>query len=172
MTDEEKKLVIDFTRDYYEYALTKNEKGEPTDCIERYVDYRDEFPESAVGKILASDDPECIFFDTVNEWDINCDDWAYEDRFFIKLENFAKEHKLDIDECRDVVYDNFCWTYPESFLNPDVNVVIGINSGDMNHDFVDHNILNYNKLQILFFYYFFTNKLRVSKKRHKFATWF
>lgn len=139
MTDEQKDLIINFTKDYYRLSLRKDDEF----CIERYVDYRDEFPQSTIKEILSSDNPTECFDENVLDWDINCDDWYYQDDFFSKLEEYVATINVDIDEARDIVYDNFCWTYPDDFLNPTFKAVIEIDTGDGNYDFVLHNLCNW-----------------------------
>lgn len=129
--------VLDFTKNYYRWALKDN------DCIERYVDYRDSFPNSAVEEILESDTPIQTFDEIVFDWDCRSDDWLYETEFFNELEQFCETKGIDFEQARDCIYENFYWVYPESFLNPDVDVVITVDAGDMNYDFSCHNILNY-----------------------------
>lgn len=139
MTDEIEKKIIEFTQDYYKLSLRENDKF----YIERYVDYRDEFPKSDIKEILQSDNPRDTFNDIICDMDVNCDDWYYEDEFFRKLKSFCEENKVDEDEARNIVYENFNWCYPDSFLNPDVSTMWIINHGDMNYDYTLHNILNY-----------------------------
>lgn len=139
MTEEMSKKVIEFTQDYYKYSLRNDDKF----CIERYVDYRDEFPESDIDKILTSDKPLEMYDQIIMDWEIQCDDWYYEDEFFSQLKSFCEENEIEEIDARNVVYETFSWVYPDSFLNPDVSTMWIINHGDMNHDFVYHNILNY-----------------------------
>lgn len=140
MTNETKDKVIQYTREYYKYSLMSDGT-----TIERYVDYRDKFPTSLIEKILRSDNPEECFFEETNNMDFYADDWSYEDEFFAGLEAFCVANTIDIDEAREVVRDNFYWSYPDSFLNPEFNAVIQIDTGDGNYDFTYHNILNYAK---------------------------
>ena len=90
MTEEMSKKVIEFTQAYYKWSLRDDDKF----CIERYVDYRDEFPESDIQKILSSDNPLETFDEIVMDWDIQCDDWCYEDEFWGDLENFCYENNI------------------------------------------------------------------------------
>lgn len=135
MEKEIEKKIIEFTRNYYNYSMIDDY------TIERYVGYQDEFPDSAVTQILAADNPEEAFFAIINEWDFDCDDWSYENKFFEELEN--EFSGFDSDDVRNVVFENFFWAYPESFLNPEIKVNIIINAGDGNYDFTLHNLLNY-----------------------------
>ena len=139
MTEEQKTKVIGFTKDYYKWSLKKDDGF----CIERYVDYRDEFLKSTIKKILECDSPLQAFDEIVMDWDIDCDDWYYETEFFNQLETFCNENGIDKDGARDVVIDNFYWTYPDSFLNPTFKAVIEIDTGDGNYDFTLHNVCNY-----------------------------
>lgn len=132
-----KQKIIELVKDYYRYSL-KNE-----DCIERSVDYRDEFPKSAIEEILSSSNLQEKFDEIVTDWECRSDDWFYEDNFWSKLEDFCEENNFDFDKARDVVYDNFAWTYPDSFLNPTVDTVWIIDTGDGNYDFSLHNVLNW-----------------------------
>ena len=136
------KKIKEFTRDYYRWCLVDKE-DEDNNELERYVDYRDEFPKSTIKEILESDNPRDTLYDTATDWDLSCDDWCYQDEFWSKLEAFCEENHFIYDEARDYVYETFSWTYPASFLNPSFNAVIIINNGDMNYDFTKHNILNY-----------------------------
>ena len=136
MTEPEEKVIMDFTRRYYN--LSENETE-----IERYIDYCDEFPEETIEKILSSDNPRETLDETICEWDSNCEDWFYETEFKNQLETLCDEKKIDYDSAFDFVTDTFYFCYPESFLNPSFNAVITINSGDMNYDFTLHNVLNY-----------------------------
>ena len=126
MTEEIKNKIIEFTKDYYRYSLVDQEQTESTYYIERYVDYRDEFPKETIAKVLGADCPSECLSEEVFEWDCNCEDWCYQDEFWNKLETFCEENKIDEDEARDVVYDNFSWTYPESFLNPTFDAVYSV----------------------------------------------
>lgn len=128
--------IIDFTKDYYCNRLDRF-------TIERYVDYRDEFPESDIREILDSEEPYETFLAIIDQWDIDSDDWYYETDFWEQLEKFCKENNYDIDEAKDIVIGNFWWTYPEEFYNPTVDTVWTIDVGDGNYDFSCHNILNY-----------------------------
>lgn len=76
MTKETKDKIINFTRGYYKYALSEDGFG-----IERYVDYRDEFPQSEIRKILNSDNPQETFCSITDDWEFSCDDWYYEEDF-------------------------------------------------------------------------------------------
>ena len=136
------KKVKDFTRNYYRWYL-EDKDDENNNNLERYVDYRDEFPQSDIEKILSSDNPRDTLFDTITDWDCNCDDWYYETEFWKELATFCEENHIIEDEARDYIYETFYWTYPESFLNPTFRAVVIINHGDMNYDFTLHNILNY-----------------------------
>lgn len=140
MKKENKEKVIQYTKDYYKWSLMSDGT-----TIERYVDYRDEFPSKAIDKILNSDNPEECLWETVGEWDLSCDDWQYETDFFEGLEAFCKANSIDILNAIEVVRNNFYWSYPDSFLNPEFNAVIQIDTGDGNEDFTLHNILNYAK---------------------------
>lgn len=139
MTEEMSKKVIEFTQNYYKWSLRVDDDF----CIERFVDDSDEFPKSDIRKILQSDKPLETFDEIVMDWDIHCDDWYYEEDFWKKIREFCEENNIDEDEARDIVYDNFYWAYPDSFLNPDVSTMWVINHGDMNHDWTKHNVLNY-----------------------------
>lgn len=131
-----------FTRDYYRWCLADKD-DEDNNTIERYVDYRDEFPKSKIEEILSANNPRDTLWDTIADWDLSCDDWYYEDEFWKELKKFCEENNIIEDEARDYIYETFSWTYPESFLNPTFNAVVIINNGDMNYDFTKHNILNY-----------------------------
>lgn len=107
------------------------------------MDYNEKFPQSDIEKILSSENPQETFCEIVTEWDCRSDDWYYEELFWNDFRAFCKENNFDEDEARDVVYGNFYWTYPSDFLNPMVNTVWTINTGDLNYDFSCHNVLNY-----------------------------
>lgn len=138
MTKDEVNKVVQYTKEYYKYSL---QDGGCT--IERYVDYRDKFPEKAISRILRADNPRDCFYNII--FDFNCDDWDYETEFFDGLAKLCNENNIDEDEAKDVVFENFQWTYPEDFLNPEFNAVIQLDTGDGNYDFTMHNILNYAK---------------------------
>ena len=139
LTKKQKTKIDVFVQDYYKYDLRKDDKY----TIERYVDYDEEFPESSIKKILESDNPWETFDEIVSDWDIQCDDWYYQDEFKRKFEEFCNKQKYDEDEAKDYLFENFRWCYPDSFLNPTFNAVITLNTGDMNYDYTLHNILNY-----------------------------
>lgn len=141
MTERMSEKVVEFTQDYYKLSLRDDDKF----CIERYVDYSDKFPENDIQKILSSDNPLETFDEIVMDWNIKCDDWQYEDNFWGDLENFCYESNIDAEEAHCIVMENFYWAYPDSFLNPIVNTVWTVQCGDLNHDFVLHNVLNYDK---------------------------
>lgn len=132
--------VIEFTRNYFKYDLSSDGFG-----IERYVDYNDEFPQSAIDKILGSSHPTETYDDVVMEWDKWGEDWDYQDDFWKELEDFCENNGFDFDKAKDVVFGNFYWYYPDEFLNPTVDVSLQINCGDMNYDYTFHNQLNYAK---------------------------
>lgn len=136
------KKIKKFTRDYFRWCLVDKDDEENNE-LERYVDYRDEFPKKTIKDILNADNPREMLWDTTTDWDLCCDDWTYQDEFWSKLAEFCEENNIIEDEARDYIYETFNWTYPESFLNPTFNAVIIINNGDMNYDFSKHNILNY-----------------------------
>lgn len=140
MKKENEKKVIQYTKEFYKWSLMSDGT-----TIERFVDYRDEFPSKAIDKILGSDNPEECLWETVSEWDFSCDDWEYETEFFKGLKELCEANGIDTDEAEEVVRDNFYWSYPDSFLNPEFNAVIQIDTGDGNYDFTLHNILNYAK---------------------------
>lgn len=140
MTEENENKVVQYTKKYYKYSL-KNDGC----TIERFVDYRDKFPKETIHEILYADNPDEYFCEMVSKWDFDSDDWAYETKFFDGLSEFCKENGIDIEEAKEVVEDNFYWTYPDNFLNPEFNAVIQIDTGDGNYDFTLHNILNYYK---------------------------
>lgn len=77
MTKDEVNKVVQYTKEYYKYSLQDN-----VCTIERYVDYSDKFPEEAISRILRADNPRDCFYNTIDDWDINCDDWMYETEFF------------------------------------------------------------------------------------------
>ena len=87
--------IIDFTRDYYKYSL-RDDKS----IIERYVDYRDEFPQSAIEEILEASEPLEKFYEIIDKWDIDSDDWYYENDFWEKLKNFCEENEYDFQKLR------------------------------------------------------------------------
>ena len=142
MEDKQKEKIRDFTREYFKWSLQDREDKD-NNVLERYVDYRDKFPKDEIEKILEADNPRETLWDTTTDWDLSCDDWAYEEEFWKELEKFCEENNIIEDEARDYIYETFSWTYPESFLNPSFNAVVIINNGDMNYDFTKHNILNY-----------------------------
>lgn len=142
MEDLQKNKVRDFTRDYFRWDLVDKD-DEENNYLERYVDYRDEFPKGTIKDILESDHPREALYETSFEWDCQSDDWCYQDEFWSKLSEFCEENAIDEYEARDYIYETFDWTYPASFLNPTFNAVVIINNGDMNYDFTKHNILNY-----------------------------
>lgn len=132
--------VIEFTRNYFKYDLCSDGFG-----IERYVDYNDEFPQSAIDKILNSSCPIETYDNTVIEWDEWSEDWSYQNDFWKELEEFCESNGFDFDKAKDVVYGNFYWCYPDKFLNPIVDISLKINCGDMNYDYTCHNQLSYAK---------------------------
>ncbi len=140
MTKDEEDKVVQYTKEYYKYSLKDDGY-----TIERYVDCRDSFPKETIREILCADNPDEQFYERVDEWDLDTDDWSYEADFFKGLEDFCKENSIDPDEAREFVLDAFCWTYPDDFLNPEFNAVIQIDTGDGNYDFTLHNVLNYAK---------------------------
>ena len=142
MEDLQKEKIRDFTREHFKWCLVDREDKD-NNYLERYVDYRDEFPKDEITKILEADNPRDYLADLTCEWDINCDDWTYETEFWKELKKFCEENSIDEYEARNYIYETFYWTYPESFLNPTFNAVVIINNGDMNYDFTKHNILNY-----------------------------
>lgn len=142
MEDMQKEKIRDFTREHFKWCLVDREDKD-NNVLERYVDYRDEFPKNEIKNILNADNPRDYLADLTCEWDISCDDWTYEDEFWKELEKFCEENSIDEYEARDYIRETFYWTYPESFLNPTFNAVVIINNGDMNYDFTKHNILNY-----------------------------
>ena len=143
MTDEERKAVKGFVENYYKYDLQKDENNNYTGDIERYIDYSEVFPKSDIGDILVSDSPREKFWETIDKWELDNDDWFYQDDFFDNFKTFCNEQKINEDEARVFVYDNFHFVYPDSFLNPNVDVVFQLDTGDGNYDFTKHNILNY-----------------------------
>lgn len=138
MNKKQENMIVQYTKDYYKYSLMDDGF-----TIERYVDYRDEFPESVIAKVLNSSSPRDTYFELVDEMDIQCDDWCYEDNFKNGLRTFCENNGIDSDEAEQFVYDNFRWCYPEDFLNPSFRAVIQIDCGDGNYDFSLHNVLNY-----------------------------
>lgn len=131
--------IIEFTRDYYRYYLSPSDKF----CIERYVDYDEEIGEHSIGEILSADDPWAKLDELV---DSGLDDtWYYESEFWSELGSFCEKNSYDYEAAKDVVYDNFCWVYPDKFLNPKFDAVIRVNTGDWNYEWVRHNVLNYYK---------------------------
>lgn len=132
--------IIEFTKDYYTYSI-KKDLGDGDYVLERYVDYRDEFPQDAIEKILKSKNPQDTFYEITDEW--SNDDWYYQEDFFDKLTEFCEENGFDIDDAREIVYEHFYWEYPDSFLNPTFRAVIMIDNGDANYEYTLHNILNY-----------------------------
>ena len=132
--------VIEFTRDYFKYDLRSDGFG-----LERYVDYNDEFPKRAISEILESENPLETYDEQVFEWDTCSEDWSYQNDFWKELEEFCESNGFDFDEAKDVVYSNFYWCYPDTFLNPTVDISLRINCGDMNYDYACHNQLSYAK---------------------------
>lgn len=135
-----KNKVIEFTRNYFKYDLCSDGFG-----LERYVDYNDEFPKSAISEILESKEPWEAYDEQIFEWNTWSEDWSYQDEFWKELEEFCKTNGFDFDEAKGVVYDNFYWCYPDTFLNPIVDISLRINCGDMNFDYDCHNQLSYAK---------------------------
>lgn len=130
--------IVQYTKEYYKYSLK-----EDGFTIERYVDYRDEFPKEMIRNVLEADNPAAYLDEMVCEWNFGCEDWEYEEEFFKELKEFCKENRIDYDEAKGYVIENFYWDYPEDFLNPEFNAVIRIDTGDGNYDFSLHNVLNY-----------------------------
>lgn len=142
MEDLQTEKIKKFTRDYFRWCL-QDRDDEDNNTLERYVDYRDEFPKNKIEEILKADNPRDCLADLTCEWDLSCDDWCYQDEFWKALEKFCEENSIGEYEANDYIHETFYWTYPESFLNPTFNAVVIINNGDMNYDFTKHNILNY-----------------------------
>ena len=136
VANEMKNKIIEFTRNYYRYALDKDGFG-----IERYVDYRDEFPKDKIQEILDADNPQDAFWEVIDEWDVNCDDWYYENDFWKQFKNFCNENGIsDKENPDDIVREKFYWHYPDSFLNPTFKAVIRINTGDGDYERLYKNI--------------------------------
>ena len=138
MNEKQENMIVQYTKDYYKYSLTDDGF-----TIERYVDYRDEFPESVIAEVLNSSSPIEKYFELVYEMENDCDDWCYEDEFKNELRTFCENNGIDSDEAKQFVYDNFQWCYPADFLNPSFRAVVQIDCGDGNYDFSLHNVLNY-----------------------------
>lgn len=134
--------VVEFTKDYFDWQIKKDEGGGYY-VLERYVDYREEFPESAIAKILKSKNPQETFWEIVDEWNMDSEDWYYQDEFFNKLEEFCEENGINFDEAKDIVFEHFYWEYPDSFLNPSFQAVIRIDNGDADYEFGLHDIFYY-----------------------------
>ena len=138
MNEKQENMVVQYTKDYYKCSLTDDGF-----TIERYVDYRDEFPESIIEKVLNSSHPMEKYTELTAEMDYQCDDWMYEEDFKDGLRTFCEGNGIDFDEAEQFVYENFYWCYPEDFLNPSFRAVLQIDCGDGNYDFSLHNVLNY-----------------------------
>lgn len=106
MEDLQKEKIRDFTRNYFMWCLQDREDKD-NNVLERYVDYRDEFPKSEIEKILESDNPRETLWDTTCDWDLSCDDWTYEEEFWKELEKFCEENSIDEYEARDYIYETF-----------------------------------------------------------------
>ena len=127
--------IFKFVRDYY--CL----KGDEW-FIERFVDYDEEFPKSKIKSILDAKNPREEMDCVEGEWTSSAD-WDYQDDFWKKFRTFCSERFFNLDEAKDIVYENFEFYYPKSFMNPQFDAVIRINAGDMNFDYTCHNVLNY-----------------------------
>ncbi len=138
MTKEHENKVLEFTRNYYRYALDSDGFG-----FKRYVDYRDEFPKDIINKVLSSDFPRDTFYELIDDMEINAFDWDYETEFRKELDEFCSENDIDTDDANNFIVENFYWHYPDYFLNPTFNAVVEIDTGDGNYDFTLHNECNY-----------------------------
>lgn len=144
MTDTQKKAIIDFTKDYYGNRCKSYYENEY--ILERYLDYRDEFPMETIKKIIDSEHPYDTYSEIVDDWDIDCNDWYYEDEFFEELEDFCEKGDIDESDAKDIVYDFFHWQYPEDFLNPSFGAEFRIEGDDVPntlYDWCDEDSDNY-----------------------------
>ena len=120
-------------------SVFKDESGY---YFEIYADYRDEFEDKSITKILESNDPYEAFYEKLMEGYVEAEDEGYHEIIESIIESLKDEDDelpadLDEDIIGDYIRENVYCKYPEDhYLNQDVYVNIFLDTGDGNYDYV------------------------------------
>lgn len=127
-------------KEIVENNFNPNEDG----GIEIYCTYQDELTDSAIKKIMQSDEPRQAFSEMLWEWDTDYE-WNY---LFdtVKRElkgDYAELYLNNQTEMSDFLYETYSFYYPEEHFNKSVKVNIMLDTGNLNYDFTCDNVLNW-----------------------------
>ena len=118
---------VDKTDDYFTYTY--------------YADYNDELGAEQVAEILESDSPLETFYDKLNEFYYDSDDYA-RDEIKDGFKDYLKSHNAEVseeefeDRFNDMLMDYVSFTPDyDHFLRQDFECRIGIDTGDSNYDY-------------------------------------
>ena len=112
--------------------------------FEVFCDYDEELSDSSLAKISRSDYPRSEFNDIMDEWLQNAEDYYYPELIGeIRKELGDEEYDAHEDEIKEWLDEHVYWFMPEKHFNTEVDVVISLDTGDMNYDFTKCNILNW-----------------------------
>lgn len=109
---------------------------------EVFCDYDDHLSDKSLANISRSDDPWTEFYEIMDEWRQNAEDYYYPELLsLIKSKmNDYEEHKEEIEE---IISEMVYWYMPEDHFNEEIHVVIALDTGDGECDFTKCNILNW-----------------------------
>lgn len=116
--------------------------------MEIYCDYNDELSIETIKGIILSDEPLEAFYETLSDW---AEDYAI-DYGWNEFEREIKKHLSDEElECwqdneSEIYYylqENYYFYYPVDHFNKNVKVNIMVDCGNMNTDFTEDNVLNW-----------------------------
>lgn len=119
-------------------AISIDENGDF--YVEIYADYRDEFDDETIAKIISADDPEDALFEKISEAYADGDMDIYHnlrDEVVNYISDKYPDDDVDEEYVLDYLYENIYTKYPmDHYLKQEVYVNIFMDTGDGNYDYV------------------------------------
>lgn len=139
--EEVEKMVCDSITKRYSW-LKRNENGVFEKEI--YLTYDDKLEDSSLAEISNADDASVTAEEKFDGWLENS--WYYEmDNIEREIENDFDEYTWEEyqDEIQEALRENISIIVPDSVYAQEIPVVIAIDTGDLNTDFTECNVLNW-----------------------------
>lgn len=112
--------------------------------FEVYCDYDEYLSDESLAEITRSESPQEKFDEIMDEWLERAVEYYYPELLKeIKNEIGDDEYYENEDKIKEWVDANVYWFMPKKHFNTDVDVVVSLDTGDLNYDFTKCNILNW-----------------------------
>ena len=136
-------VIIDKVKEYIENNVYVDQRNGEEYGFEIYVDYNERYiSDTDLANISKADNPREAFDEFIWEYERNNSDYDH-DGLISALKQNIPEYDDYEDEITTWIQENCYWYVNIDNFNNDIDVVIALDTGDMNSDFTECNILNY-----------------------------